>query len=65
MGQGKGLQIIHWAFSVSQYFKNILPLIDSFDVLYMNKLNILGLGAVGVRDVIRNGRQYGRHLGFY
>ena len=26
---GEGLQIIHWAFSVLQYFGNILPLIDS------------------------------------
>ena len=31
----------------------------------MNKINIMGFGAVGVRDVIRNGRQYGRYFGFY
>ena len=34
------------------------------DVLYMNKVNILGFGTVGARDVIQNGHQYGRHLGF-
>ena len=39
-------------------------LVESLSCDLQDEVNIMGDGASGVRDVIQNGRQDGRHLGF-
>ena len=49
-----------------QYFENILPLMDSLWCTLQKKVNIMRVvSLLGVRDVFQDGRQDGRHLGFY
>ena len=64
-GGGGLLQPLPWFFAVLQYLENILLLIDSLSFYLKDKGNIMGYGAAGVCDVIQNGHQNGRHLGFY
>ena len=48
-----------------QYLGNLLPLTDSLSCDLQDKVNVMGYGTAGACDVIQNGRQDGRHLGFY
>ena len=50
---------------VSQYFENSLLLMDTLSCDLQDEVNTMGYGAAEVRDVIQNGRQDDRHLGFY
>ena len=45
-----------------QYLGNVLLLIDSLSCDLQDEVNIMGYGTAGVRDVIQNCRQDGRHL---
>ena len=60
------LQPLPWVFAVLQYSENVLLLIDSRSCDLQDEVSIMGYGAGrgGVPDVIRNGRQDGRHLEF-
>jgi len=59
------MEPLPWVFAVFQYFGEILPLLESFDVLFKMRY-ILWVGALlGASDVIPDSSQYDCHLGFY
>ena len=58
------MEPLPWVFAVFQYFRKILPLIES--LRYALLYTILWAGALlRASDVIQYCGQYGRHLGFY
>ena len=52
-------------FDMLQYFRTILPLVESLWSSEQDEVYFMGGGAVGGCDVTNNGRHLGRHLGFY
>ena len=54
-----------WVFTAFQYFGEILPLVEAFDVLYKTRY-ILWVGALlGACDIMQDGGHIYRHLGLY